>query len=161
MDTESRAVGTRASLVLVALALVPVPAAGSDCEARSMRVTFYTCAEGSKHCLTRAGHQPIPFKTVAVGDRSLLGRWLYIEDLGGWVHASDTGSALKKDSIDVFIGEGRMASHARRLGVQFWQVRTCVPAPSLAGGSGAVPALALSPDAAVAARTFSSGGVSH
>ena len=93
-----------------------------------MRVTFYTCAEGFSHCLTRAGHQPIPFRTVAVGDRSLLGRWLYIEDLGGWVLASDTGSALKKNSLDVFIGEGRMAPHAKRLGVQFWLVRVCLPA---------------------------------
>ena len=74
-----------------------------------MRVTFYTCAEGFSHCLTKQGHQPIPFRTVAVGDRRLLGRWLYVEDLGGWVLAADTGVALKKNSIDVFVGEGRMA----------------------------------------------------
>jgi 3D (Asp-Asp-Asp) domain-containing protein len=90
-----------------------------------MRVTFYTCAEGFSHCLTKQGHQPIPFRTVAVGDRSLLGRWLYVEDLGGWVLAADTGVALKKDSIDVFMGEGRMARFAMRLGVQHWNVRVC------------------------------------
>jgi 3D (Asp-Asp-Asp) domain-containing protein len=90
-----------------------------------MRITFYTCAEGSPHCLTKRGNQPIPFRTVAVGDLRLLGRWLYIEDLGGWVHASDTGSELKHDWVDVFIGEARMAEHARRLGVQHWNVRVC------------------------------------
>jgi hypothetical protein len=67
----------------------------------------------------------MPFRTVAVGDRRLLGRWLYIEDLGGWVHASDTGRALKPHMIDVFVGDARMASHARRLGVQHWNVRVC------------------------------------
>jgi 3D (Asp-Asp-Asp) domain-containing protein len=114
--------------MLVALTLAPAsPSAASQCETRTMRVTFYTCAEGFSHCLTKAGHQPIPFRTVAVGDRALLGRWLYVEDLGGWVLASDTGSALKKDSVDVFIGEGRMARHAKRLGVQFWLVRVCLP----------------------------------
>ena len=59
--------------------------------------------------------------------RSLLGRWLYVEDLGGWVLAADTGVALKKNSIDVFIGEGRMARYAMRLGVQYWNVRVCAP----------------------------------
>jgi len=92
-----------------------------------MRITFYTCAEGSPHCLTKQGNQPMPFRTVAVGDRRLLGRWLYIEDLGGWVHASDTGAVLKRDWIDVFIGDARMARHARRLGVQHWDVRACEP----------------------------------
>jgi 3D (Asp-Asp-Asp) domain-containing protein len=107
-----------------------------------MRITFYTCAEGSRHCLTKRGNQPIPFHTVAVGDRRLLGRWLYIEDLGGWVHASDTGGALKRNSIDVFIGDARMAEHARRLGVQHWSVRVCEPEepasdpqPAVADGS--------------------------
>jgi 3D (Asp-Asp-Asp) domain-containing protein len=96
-----------------------------------MRITFYTCAEGAPQCLTKQGNQPMPFRTVAVGDRRLLGRWLYIEDLGGWVHASDTGRALKPHMIDVFIGDSRMVSHALRLGVQHWSVRVCeVPTPS-------------------------------
>ena len=119
-------------LILTLVALGEAPATGAaeaaECESRSMRVTFYTCAEGFSHCLTKQGHQPIPFRTVAVGDRSLLGRWLYVEDLGGWVLAADTGAALKKDSIDVFVGEGRMAVHATRLGVQHWNVRVCARA---------------------------------
>ena len=117
------------TLALVALgeAAVAGPGDASECETRSMRVTFYTCAEGFSHCLTKQGHQPIPFRTVAVGDRGLLGRWLYVEDLGGWVLAADTGGALKKNSIDVFMGEGRMARHAMRLGVQYWNVRVCPP----------------------------------
>lgn len=120
------------SVVVLALALVALgeaagagPGEAAACETRSMRVTFYTCAEGFSHCLTKRGHQPIPFRTVAVGDRGLLGRWLYVEDLGGWVLAADTGAALKKNSIDVFMGEGRMAPYARRLGVQHWNVLVC------------------------------------
>ena len=119
-------------------------AAQAECEVRPMRITFYTCGEGFRHCLTKRGHQPIPFRTVAVGDRGLLGRWLYMEDLGGWVHASDTGSALKRNSVDVFIGEARMAQHARRLGVHHWNVRVCeAEAPS-------DPALASAPTVATA-----------
>jgi 3D (Asp-Asp-Asp) domain-containing protein len=48
------------------------------------------------------------------------------------VLASDTGGALKANSLDVFVGESRMAKHAKRLGVQFWQVRVCAPARGLA-----------------------------
>jgi 3D (Asp-Asp-Asp) domain-containing protein len=99
------------------------------CAPRIMRVTFYTCGEGFPPCLTKRGNLPLPFRTVAVGDRALLGRWLYVEDLGGWVHATDTGVALKRDSIDVFIGESRMAPHARRLGVHYWTMRPCGPDP--------------------------------
>jgi hypothetical protein len=69
----------------------------------------------------------MPFRTVAVGDASLLGRWLYIQDLGGWVLASDTGSHLRRNWIDVFVGDTRMARQARRLGVQHWDVRVCAP----------------------------------
>jgi 3D (Asp-Asp-Asp) domain-containing protein len=112
--------------LLLAVCVLTIPsAAWAECVTRSMRITFYTCAEGSRHCLTKQGNQPMPFRTVAVGDRRLLGRWLYIEDLGGWVHASDTGAVLKRDWIDVFIGDARMARHARRLGVQHWDVRVC------------------------------------
>jgi 3D (Asp-Asp-Asp) domain-containing protein len=143
METRKRAVYSSArSVVILTLALVALgeaSAAGSseasECESRSMRVTFYTCAEGFSHCLTKQGHQPIPFRTVAVGDRSLLGRWLYVEDLGGWVLAADTGVALKKNSIDVFMGEGRMARYATRLGVQHWNVRVCAPVARVAHAS--------------------------
>ena len=117
---------------LVAVCVLAAPSvAPGECVTRSMRITFYTCAEGTSQCLTKRGNQPMPFRTVAVGDRRLLGRWLYIEDLGGWVHASDTGRALKPDTIDVFIGDSRMAPHALRLGVQHWDVRACeAAAPS-------------------------------
>ena len=77
----------------------------------------------------------MPFRTVAVGDRALLGRWLYIEDLGGWVHASDTGAGLKRDWLDVFIGDVRMAAHARRLGVQHWDVGVCEARPAMPAGN--------------------------
>jgi len=116
----------RCLLAVCMLATLP-SAALAECVTRSMRISFYTCAEGSRQCLTKRGNQPMPFHTVAVGDRTLLGRWLYIEDLGGWVYASDTGGALKRNWIDVFIGDSRMARHARRLGVQHWDVRVCEP----------------------------------
>jgi 3D (Asp-Asp-Asp) domain-containing protein len=116
------------SRCLLAASVATVPAAGrAECVTRPMRITFYTCAEGSRHCLTKQGNQPMPLRTVAVGDPRLLGRWLYIEDLGGWVLASDSGAALQPNSVDVFIGDARMARHARRLGVQHWDVRWCDP----------------------------------
>jgi 3D (Asp-Asp-Asp) domain-containing protein len=129
---RARAVGIL-TLALVALgeAAVAGPGEATECESRSMRVTFYTCAEAFSPCLTKEGHQPIPFRTVAVGDRRLLGRWLYVEDLGGWVLAADTGIGLKANSIDMFMGEGRMARHATRLGVQHWNVRVCAPVPAV------------------------------
>jgi 3D (Asp-Asp-Asp) domain-containing protein len=149
MENPRRAVHSAAlSVVILTLALavlceaaVAGPGEASECESRTMRVSFYTCAEGFAECLTKQGHQPIPFRTVAVGDRGLLGRWLYVEDLGGWVLAADTGAALRKNSIDVFIGEGRMARYAARLGVQHWNVRVCAPVPvaHASGSPQAVP----------------------
>jgi 3D (Asp-Asp-Asp) domain-containing protein len=132
MDSTTAGAYRHVALGAVSLLLAwALPAAAQTpvgaCEARVMRVSFYTCGEGSGHCLTRRGNAPIPFRTVAVGDRALLGKWLYIEDLGGWVHASDTGRALRAGWIDVFVGEARMAPHARRLGVQYWTVRVCSP----------------------------------
>jgi 3D (Asp-Asp-Asp) domain-containing protein len=123
-------------------------AAAPECAPRTMRVTFYTCGEGFSHCLTKKGNQPIPFRTVAVGDRKLLGRWLYVEDLGGWVHASDTGGGLGRNALDVFIGESRMARHARRLGVQFWEVRLCRPARAVAAAASEVAAAQAPPGTA-------------
>jgi 3D (Asp-Asp-Asp) domain-containing protein len=120
------------SALVMAPALVPPAATLPECPSRTMRISFYTCAEGFSHCLTKRGHQPIPFRTVAVGDRTLLGRWLYIQDLGGWVHASDTGVALRRDWIDVFIGDSRMAPFAHRLGIQHWTVQVCPPVGSAA-----------------------------
>jgi 3D (Asp-Asp-Asp) domain-containing protein len=127
MPTAGRGSGIAAasSALVLALTLVVPARAASDCPSRTMRISFYTCAEGFRHCLTKRGHQPIPFRTVAVGDRALLGRWIYVQDLGGWVHASDTGSALRRDWLDVFIGESRMAPFAQRLGIQHWAVQVC------------------------------------
>ena len=123
--------GVVTRFLLAACVLAAPSGAAGECVTRSMRITFYTCAEGTSQCLTKQGNQPMPFRTVAVGDRRLLGQWLYIEDLGGWVHASDTGRALKPNTIDVFIGDSRMAPHALRLGVQHWDVRACeAAAPS-------------------------------
>jgi len=100
------------SRCLLAASVATVPAAGqAECVTRPMRITFYTCAEGSRDCLTKQGNHPMPFRTVAVGDPRLLGRWLYIEDLGGWVLASDSGAALQPNSVDVFIGDAGMARH--------------------------------------------------
>jgi 3D (Asp-Asp-Asp) domain-containing protein len=128
---------------------LPSSAAFAQCVTRSMRITFYTCAESLPQCLTKSGNQPIPFRTVAVGDRRLLGQWLYIEDLGGWVHASDTGAALKPNAIDVFIGEARMVPSARRLGVQHWSVRVCDTehSPGVAVVRGASAGMAVGPGA--------------
>jgi 3D (Asp-Asp-Asp) domain-containing protein len=120
-------VGVVTRSLLAVCVLTVSSAAWAECVTRPMRITFYTCAEGFRHCLTKRGNQPIPFRTVAVGDRSLLGRWLYIEDLGGWVLASDSGARLKRNWVDVFIGDSRMARDARRLGVQHWDVRVCEP----------------------------------
>jgi 3D (Asp-Asp-Asp) domain-containing protein len=127
MRTAGRGLGTATvgSALLLALALAVPAGAEPDCPSRTMRISFYTCAEGFRHCLTNRGHQPIPFRTVAVGDRALLGRWIYIQDLGGWVHASDTGSSLRRDWLDVFIGDSRMAPFAVRLGIQHWTVQVC------------------------------------
>ncbi len=164
LSPERRAAARRAQyVVVIALTLAPV-CEGAPCETRTMRVSFYTCGEGSRRCLTRQGHQPIPFRTVAVGDRELLGRWLYIEDLGGWVNASDTGAALKRNSIDVFIGESRMAAHARRLGVPYWVVGVCAPpdAPVPRPATPAAPSAPVLAKAEIeppvaAARTASAG----
>jgi 3D (Asp-Asp-Asp) domain-containing protein len=145
-------VGLVTRFLLAACVLAVPSAAPGECVTRSMRITFYTCAEGTPQCLTKQGNQPMPFRTVAVGDRRLLGRWLYIEDLGGWVHASDTGGALKPNWIDVFIGDARMAPHALRLGVQHWNVRVCrAEAASAEAKAGAAEAR----DAAVEGSTAS------
>jgi hypothetical protein len=105
-----------------------------SCTPREMRVTFYTLAEGSESKLTKMGHHPLAFRTAAVGDPRLLGRWLYVEDLGGWIHASDPGRrcrgqkpapCLAENGLDIFIGDSHMQPHARRLGVQYWTVGVC------------------------------------
>jgi hypothetical protein len=114
-----------------------------QCTSKEMRITFYTLGEGASAKLTSLGHHPLAFRTAAVGDRRLLGRWLYIEDLGGWILASDTGrrcspttpgSCLREDTVDIFIGGAEMQPHARRLGVQYWTVGVCVPSEAADSG---------------------------
>jgi 3D (Asp-Asp-Asp) domain-containing protein len=140
MDTTRRRASTvfAWSAPVLALSFAAPARALPDCPSRTMRVSFYTCAEGFAHCLTKRGHQPIPFRTVAVGDRALLGRWLYVQDLGGWVHASDTGASLRRDWIDVYIGESRMAPFAHRLGIQHWIVQVC-PAVAVVAAASPLP----------------------
>jgi hypothetical protein len=138
--TRSRRIAVLAwSALLLPLSSAAPARALPDCASRTMRVSFYTCAEGFAHCLTKRGHQPIPFRTVAVGDRTLLGRWLYVQDLGGWVHASDTGVGVRRDWIDVFIGDARMAPFAHRLGIQHWIVQICSAASPASSDSAPAP----------------------
>jgi hypothetical protein len=119
-----------------------------QCTSREMRVTFYRLAEGTKSMLTKMGHEPVAFQTAAVSDRRLLGRWLYVEEFGGWVYASDTGRPCRvgkpgpcrrEDTIDIFVGAGHLQPHARRLGVRYWTLGVCTapidalrPAPTRA-----------------------------
>lgn len=137
-------------------AALAMPSAKAE-NARRFKVTFYCSCERctGKYSpsrgglgLTALGNQPLPFRTVAVGDASLLGRWIYFEDLGGWVLASDTGTKctsrlgrverplgksslpiVKKNGspgcvdinqVDVFVGGREMHDRAVLLGVQEW-----------------------------------------
>src|SRR5262245_56073692 len=68
---------------------------------RTFKVTFYCscklcCGRHSPQLggrgTTAMGHAPVQNGTGAVGDPGLLGRWIYFEDLGGFVFASDTGA---------------------------------------------------------------------
>lgn len=89
----------------------------------------------------------MPFRTVAVGDRSLLGKWIWFDDLGGAVFASDTGVECKLsvrsvvrytkskkrstvvkgcvalNQVDVFVGGPEWHKHALKLGVMEWEGR--------------------------------------
>lgn len=87
----------RLGIVLFLAVLIPINGLAQE---RRFKVTFYcACAictgkyspSRGGPGLTALGNQPLPFRTVAVGDPNLLGRWIYFEDLGGWVFASDTG----------------------------------------------------------------------
>jgi hypothetical protein len=111
-----------ATLVFSVLATT---ANAAPCRERRMRVTFYTCARGDTLCLTRLGSRAVPLRTVAVGDPALLGRWLYVPRLGGLVRADDTGPALGRASLDVFVGDYAKGRNARRLGVKHWSVQEC------------------------------------
>jgi 3D (Asp-Asp-Asp) domain-containing protein len=141
-------------LAAACLAVVVAPGAGAAarCQERRMRVTFYTCARGDWACLTKLGRRAVPLRTVAVGDRRLLGRWLYVASLGGLVEATDTGPALEGNSIDVFVGEARLGRWARRLGVRHWPVQECRVLPEAGVGARRFMLLGLSGGQAVLAR---------
>jgi hypothetical protein len=124
-------------------AMAEGPAATGEVVKRRFRVTFYcSCRKCcGRHSPQRGGSgltalQVVPkqFATVAVGDPSLLGRWLWFDDLGGWVYASDTGTpcnsknakrvgCVAADQVDVFVGGPEWHKHAQRLGVQEWEGR--------------------------------------
>lgn len=128
-------------LFLVGGILPPSPLVGPALAGeRTFKVTFYcSCKKccgryspqrgGSGN--TTLGHAPLAFRSVAVGDRSLLGKWIYFQDLGGWVYASDTGAKCKRkgqhcvanNQVDVFVGGPEMHRHALRLGVMEWTGR--------------------------------------
>lgn len=141
----------RASFLLFLLG-----ASHSQGEVRTFKVTFYCscqiCTGKNSPSLrgsgnTATGRVPIPFRTVAVGDPSLLGKWIYFEDLGGWVLASDTGArctvtkvtqvvrailsypftlgkgCVSRDQVDVFVGGPSMHKRALEMGVQEWKGR--------------------------------------
>lgn len=128
--------------VLFLLFAIPAQAEGppSGIVERRFKVTFYCSCKKccGRHSPQRGGSgltslqvTPIPFRTVATGDPLLLGRWLWFDDLGGWVYASDTGTSCKskaakrlgcvaEDQVDVFVGGPEWHKHATRLGVQEW-----------------------------------------
>jgi hypothetical protein len=128
---------------------------------RQFKITFYcSCAKccgrhspqrGGKG-LTAMGNAPIQFRTGATGDPSLLGKWVYFEDLGDWVHLTDTGvkcaatkasktapaqtsmrftlgkrrratGCVSADQIDIFVGGPEWHKHALRMGVMNWKGR--------------------------------------
>lgn len=125
----------------------PPEEGGTGLSSRTFKVTFYcSCAKccgkyspqrgGTGN--TALGHSPLAFRTVAVGDRSLLGKWIFFEDLGTWAYAADTGASCvrprkqrnKRDlgcvaanQVDIFIGGPEMHRHALRLGVMEWKGR--------------------------------------
>jgi len=70
-------------------------------EKRVFKITFYCsckkcCGRHSPQKggsgLTSLGHSPIPLRTGATGDASLLGRWIFFQDLPEAVFLSDTGA---------------------------------------------------------------------
>lgn len=135
-------------LLLDAPALnVPLP---PRVEERRFKITFY-CSD--KRCCgrhspqrggngnTATGHAPVPFRTVATGDPTLLGKWIFLEDLHGWVYASDTGApctkrakkrfgCVAKNQLDVFIGGAEYHKAALRLGVMEWTGKVAQDPPA-------------------------------
>lgn len=123
---------------------IPPPGAESNLTPmhRTFKITFY-CSD--KRCCGRhspqkggsgntvLGHTPLPFRTAASGDPTLLGKWVFLPDLGSEVFVSDTGAPCRKrgkkkapacvavDQLDIFVGGPEWHRHALRLGVMWWE----------------------------------------
>ena len=73
--------------------------------------TFYTKECGTGDGITFTGTQATVGRTVAVDPAVIpLGSWLYIQGIG-WRCAEDTGSAVRGNIIDIYVGEGEKARH--------------------------------------------------
>jgi|LSQX01.1.fsa_nt_gb 3D (Asp-Asp-Asp) domain-containing protein len=68
--------------------------------------TFYTKECGTGDGITYTGTKATIGRTVAVDPVFIpLGSWLYIEGFG-WRRAEDTGSAVRGNVVDIYVGEG-------------------------------------------------------
>lgn len=81
--------------------------------------TFYTKECGTGDGITYTGTKATVGRTVAVDPVFIpLGSWLYIEGFG-WRRAEDTGSAVRGNVVDIYVGEGPGArQEALKLGRQ-------------------------------------------
>jgi 3D (Asp-Asp-Asp) domain-containing protein len=74
--------------------------------------TFYTKECGTGDGITYTGTKATVGRTVAVDPVFIpLGSWLYIEGFG-WRRAEDTGSAVRGNVVDIYVGEGEKARQA-------------------------------------------------
>jgi 3D (Asp-Asp-Asp) domain-containing protein len=74
--------------------------------------TFYTRECGTGDGITFTGTQATVGRTVAVDPVFIpLGSWLYIQGFG-WRRAEDTGSAVRGNVVDIYVGEGEKARQA-------------------------------------------------
>jgi 3D (Asp-Asp-Asp) domain-containing protein len=85
--------------------------------------TFYTKECGTGDGITYTGTKATVGRTVAVDPAVIpLGSWLYIEGFG-WRRAEDTGSAVRGNVVDIYVGEGPGArQEALKLGRQTLRV---------------------------------------
>lgn len=140
MNVRSRArVVVCLLLALFLGGMVPLAHAGE----RTFKVSFYCSC---KKCCgryspqkggtgnTSLGNAPVAYRTVAVGDPALLGKWIYFPDLGNWALAADTGvvcpsrprkgqrkvGCVAQDQVDVFVGGPEMHKYALRMGRMEW-----------------------------------------
>ena len=88
-------------------------------EIDEFEATFYTKECGTGDGITFTGTKATVGRTVAVDPVFIpLGSWLYIEGFG-WRRAEDTGSAVRGNVVDIYVGEGPGArQEALRLGRQ-------------------------------------------